>query len=135
MMKHFKKMAVLLFAVCFIVGLSACSNGNGEYENLSSFEYHFYPEEYEEEYSEVKRDVQLESSKDYKFHITSTCKDGSIKIVAEYNEADDGAYLVDSNSPCDEWLEIPSGTATSVKFTINIGADTEGEVIVETLTR
>lgn len=134
-MKCFKKMAVLLFVACLIAALSACSNNSGEYESLSSFEYHFYPEEYEEEYSEVTRDVQLESGKDYKFHIASECKDGSITITSTYSGADDTVYFVDSDSPCDEWIELPAGVAKSMIFTINIKADTEGNVIVEMLTR
>ena len=72
-MKRFKKMATLLFALCFVSVLSACSGGDGKYESISGFEYHFYPEEYEEEYSEIARDVELKSGKAYKILIQSVC--------------------------------------------------------------
>lgn len=134
-MKCFKKMVILLFAVCLIAALVACSSGSDEYESLSSFEYHFYPEEYEEEYSAITRDAQLESGKDYKFLITAECKDGSITITSTYSGADDTVYFVDSNSPCNEWLELPAGAEGNVAFTVSIEADTEGFIIVETFVK
>lgn len=133
MMKRFRKMVALLFALCFILLLSACSGSNGEYERLSGFEYHFYPEEYEEEYSEIARDVELESGKDYKFLIQSVCESGSIVITVTHTGTDDAVYFVDFTSPCEEWIELPSGTAELVNFTINIDADTDGSVIVDVL--
>lgn len=135
MMKRFKKMAALLFALCFMLAFSACSGGNDEYERLSGFEYHFYPEEYEEEYSKITREVELESGKDYKLLIQSVCESGSIKITATYAESDDTVYFVNSDSPCEEWIELPIGTTERVNFTINIEADTEGFVIVDVLAR
>lgn len=98
-----------------------------------AFEYHFYPEEYEEEYSEIARDVELESGKDYKFLIQSVCESGSIEITVTHTGTDDAVYFVDFTSPCEEWIELPSGTAELVNFTINIDADTDGSVIVDVL--
>ena len=135
MMKRFRKMAALLFALCFMLDLSACSGSNDEYEKLSGFEYHFYPEEYGEEYSEIARDVELESGKDYEFLIQSVCENGSIEITVTHTGVDDTVYFVDSGSPCEEWIELPSGTAELVNFTINIDEDTEGFVIVDVLAR
>lgn len=134
-MKCFNKMGILLFAVCLIVALAACSSGSDEYESLSSFEYHFYPEEYEEEYSAITRNVQLESGKDYKFLITAECKDGSITITSTYSGADDTVYFVNSNSPCNEWIELPAGTTDIVTFTANIEPITEGAIVVEILVK
>ena len=82
-------MAALIFALCFMLALSACSGSNDEYEKLSGFEYHFYPEEYGEEYSEIARDVELESGKDYEFLIQSVCENGSIEIAVTHTGVDD----------------------------------------------
>ena len=134
-MKVFKNITVLLFALCFMLLISACSGGNDEYEKLSGFEYHFCPEEYEEEYCEITRDVELDSGKDYKFLIQSECKSGSIEITVTHTGADDTVYLVNSDSPCEEWIELSAGVTKLVNFTIDIEADTEGAVIVDVLAR
>lgn len=134
-MRRFKKLTALVLGLCFVIALSACSGSKDEYERFSSFENHFYPEEFEEEYSEVTREVLLESGKDYKFFIKSACKDGSLKITSTYSGADDTVYIVNSDSPCEEWLEISAGTTDKITFIINIEADTDGSVIVETHTK
>ena len=131
MMKNFKKLITLLLGLCFVLVLSACSGNSTEYESLSSFEYHFYPEEYEEEYSEIARDIPLERGKDYKFLIKSECKSDTITITLTYNGNEENKYFVNSESPCDEQMELVAGTTDETTFTINIEPDTEGFVIVE----
>lgn len=131
MMKNSKKWITLLFALYFALVLSACSGNSAEYESLSSFEYHFYPEEYEEEYSEITRDISLERGKNYKFSIKSECKSGTITIISTYNGNEKNKYFVNPESPCDEQMELLAGTTDETTFTINIEPDTEGFVIVE----
>ena len=134
-MKQFRGMAALLFALCFVSVLSACSGSKGEYESISGFEYHFYPEEYEKNHSEFIRDIELESGKDYKLLVQAMCESGAVKITVTYSGADDTVYLVNSDSPCEEWIELSAGITERVNFTINIEADTDGSVSVDVLTR
>ena len=51
---------VSLLAVCFAFALTACNNSESdEFTSLQSFEYHFFPEEYEKEYSEHEKTIHL----------------------------------------------------------------------------
>ena len=133
MMKNSKKWITLLFALYFALVLSACSGNSAEYESPSSFEYHFYPEEYEEEYSEITRAIPLEHDKDYKFLIKSECKSGTITIILTYDGNTESKYIITAESPCEEQIELLEGTTDETTFTINIDPDTEGFVIVEQL--
>ena len=55
-MKKYKKIGVYLLAICLIFALTACNDSEAdEFTSLRSFEYHFIPEEYEEEYSEYEK--------------------------------------------------------------------------------
>ena len=67
-MKQYKKIAVCLLTICFAFALTACNNSDrDEFTSLQSFEYHFFPEEYEEEYSEYEKVITLEADTDYQF--------------------------------------------------------------------
>lgn len=81
MMKRSEKAIAGLISVGLVLGLSACGRAPEEAEEFVSrqaFEYHFYPEEYEEEYSSVGRTLPLDGETDYQFRIEAECASGTI---------------------------------------------------------
>ena len=81
-MKKYKKIGVYLLAICLIFALTACNDSEAdEFTSLRSFEYHFIPEEYEEEYSEYEKTITLEADTDYQFKVDATCESGTIESV------------------------------------------------------
>ena len=69
MMKRSERAIAGLISLGLVLGLSACGRAPEEAEEFVSrqaFEYHFYPEEYEEEYSSVGRTLPLEGETDRK---------------------------------------------------------------------
>ena len=69
-MKPYKNIVVCLLAVCFAFALTACNNSESdEFTSLQSFEYHFFPEEYEKEYSEHEKTITLQTDTDYQFKV------------------------------------------------------------------
>ena len=99
-MKQYKKIAVCLLAICFAFALTACNNSDqDEFTSLQSFEYHFFPEEYEEEYSEYEKVITLEADTDYQFKVDATCESGTIEIRLTYENAEETMYIVNSSAP------------------------------------
>lgn len=109
-----------------------CSSGGAEYENGQSFEYHFYPEEYDTDYGVVNKTLSLQSDKDYQIKIDASCSAGSMEISVLYKDGDI-LYVVNSNEPCNETIAIAAHTTDEVTFNILIEADTAGSVVVDTL--
>lgn len=135
-MKQYKKIAVCLLAICFAFALTACNNSDpDEFTSLQSFEYHFFPEEYEEEYSEYEKVITLEADTDYQFKVDATCKSGTIEIRLTYENAEETMYIVNSSAPCNEKINIPANATETAYFTITIDPETKGDVVVEVLTR
>lgn len=135
-MKQSKRIAAFVLAICFIFALTACNNSEKDvFTSLQSFEYHFYPEEYEEEYSEYEKTLTLEADTDYQFKINSICEKGTIEICFIYENAEDKTYIVNSSAPCNDTITIPANTTDTVSFTITITHETKGNIVVETLTR
>ena len=67
--------------------------------SLRSFEYHFIPEEYKEEYSEYEKTITLEADTDYQFKVDATCESGTIEIRLTYENAEETMYIVNSSAP------------------------------------
>lgn len=135
-MKQYKKIAVCLFAICFAFALTACNDSDpDEFTSLQSFEYHFFPEEYEEEYSEYEKVITLEADTDYQFKVDATCESGTIEISLTYENAEEKMYIVNSSAPCNDKINIPANTTETACFTITIVPETKGDVAVEVLTR
>ena len=135
-MKQYKKIAVCLFAICFAFALTACNDSDpDEFTSLQSFEYHFFPEEYEEEYSEYEKVITLEADTDYQFKVDATCESGTIEITPTYENAEEKMYIVNSSAPCNDKINIPANTTETACFTITIVPETKGDVAVEVLTR
>ena len=111
-MKKYKKIGVYLLAICLIFALTACNDSEAdEFTSLRSFEYHFIPEEYEEEYSEYEKTITLEADTDYQFKVDATCESGTIEIRLTYENAEETMYIVNSSAPCNDKINIPANTS------------------------
>lgn len=133
-MNRFKRITALFTFVCLILVLPACSGNKAEYESTQGFEFHFYPEEYEEEYSEVTKTLYLETETDYQLQIDAACESGTMEVSVTYRDADEKIYTVNADNPCNELLPIPANAASTVTITISIEPNTKGTVIGDLLT-
>lgn len=131
-MNRFKKPAALWTALCLIFSLSACSGNKEEYESVQGFEFHFYPEEYQEAYSEVSKTLPLDAGTDYRLQLDATCASGTMGISVLWG-AEEKIYTVNSEAPCNEILTIPGNAASEVTITVSIEPDTRGSVIGDLL--
>ena len=130
-MNRFKNMITLILIVCFAFFLCACSSSEGEYESIRKFEFRFFPEEYEEEYSEVSKTLSLEAGTDYQLKIDASCESGTMKIYIKYADEDEKEYSVNADMPCNEVLSILTSTESEISVVVSIEPDTQGEVIAE----
>ena len=134
-MNRFKNMITLLLIVCFVFSLSACSGSKTEYESIREFEFRFFPEEYEEEYSEVSKTLSLEADTDYQLKIDASCESGTMEICVKFGDEDAKDYSANTDTPCNEVLSIPANTASEISIVVSIEPDTQGEVIAELLAK
>ena len=132
-MNRFKTLISLFLVMCFALSLSACSGSEAEYESTREFEFHFYPEEYEEEYSEVSKTLSLEADTDYQLKIDASCESGTMEISVKYADEDVKDYTVNTDTPCNELLSIPENTASEISVVVSIEPDTKGDVVSELL--
>ncbi len=132
-MNRFKTLIALFLVMCFALSLSACSGSEAEYESTREFEFHFYPEEYEEEYSEVSKTLSLEADTDYQLKIDASCESGTMEISVKYADEDAKDYTVNADTPCNELLSIPANTASEISVVVSIEPDTKGDVVSELL--
>lgn len=132
-MNRFKKITALLMAICLMFSLSACSSGKEEYESTQGFEFHFYPEEYEVEYSEVSKTLYLDADMDYQLKLDATCESGTMEICIVYKDEEAKACTVNTDTPCNELLTISANTTSEVTITVSIESDTKGKVIGDLL--
>ncbi len=132
-MNRFKRITALFAAVYLILAISACSGEKAEYESTQGFEFHFYPEEYEEEYSEVSKTLYLETGTDYQLQIDAACENGTMEVRVMYQDADEKVYIVNADDPRKELLPIPANDASAVTITISIEPNTKGTVIGDLL--
>ena len=132
-MNRFKTLISLFLVMCFALSLSACSGSEAEYESTREFEFHFYPEEYEEEYSEVSKTLSLEADTDYQLKIDASCESGTMEISVKYADEDVKDYTVNTDTPCSELLSIPENTASEISVVVSIEPDTKGDVVSELL--
>lgn len=132
-MNKFKNMITLLLIMCFAFSLCACSDSKSEYESIRKFEFRFFPEEYEEEYSNVSKTLSLEANTDYQLKIDASCESGTMEICVKYADENEKKYSIDPDMPCNEALSILTSTASEISVVVSIEPDTQGEVIAELL--
>lgn len=128
-MTRFKKTTALLMALCLIFSLAACSGDKDKFESVREFEFHFYPEEFEEEYSEVSKTLTLDVDTDYQLQLDALCESGTMEIAIVYGDSTEVVYSVNGDSPCCETLEFPANTAEKIKINVSIHPDTKGKFI------
>lgn len=132
-MNRFKKIAAMLFAICFLCLLTACPVRQAEYKSVEGFEYHFYPEDYGDEYSPEPVTFSLKEKTDYQFRIDAACESGAMEIGVIYENGDAKIYTVNADTSCNELLTIPANTTGEVTITISIVPGTKGKVIGDLL--
>ena len=132
-MNRFKRIAALWTAICIVFSLSACSGNKVEYESVQRFEFHFYPEEYQEAYSEVSKTLPLDAGTDYQLQIDAACDSGTLEIRIVYQDENEKVFIVNKEAPCSELLALPANTASEVTITVSIETDTKGSVIGDLL--
>lgn len=136
MMKRSERVIAGLISLGLVLGLSACGRAPEEAEEFVSrqaFEYHFYPEEYEKEYSSTGRTLPLDRETDYQFRIEAECASGTMEIRVTCG-TEEQIYAVSPSEPCRETVSVESGAAEEAQFDIEIQPDAEGGVRVEVLT-
>lgn len=131
-MKRNKKIVIMFLAISLLLVFSACSGGDSvEYESVKSFEFHFYPEEYEEEYSEVSKILPLEADTEYQLKIDAACQTGTMEISISYEDENDKQSSVSADTPYNDTIIIPQNAADEVKVVISIEPDTKGSFICD----
>ena len=70
-----------LCAALLAAALVACGS-QSEYELQQNFEYHFYPDEYEEAFSQVEKTIMLEDGTEYRIQIQAACESGTLTVSA-----------------------------------------------------
>lgn len=127
-MRIYKILLWVFAVVCFVPGLTACSETNEEYEVVQGFERHFIPEEYDSEYNTISEKLTLDAGNRYQLQLNAGCESGTMEIRVMCGNADEKQYHVDSGSPCNELLTIPENTSGAVTIIISIQPDTKGDV-------
>lgn len=118
-----------LMAALLAAALVACGS-QPDYELRQNFEYHFYPEEYEEAYSRVEKSLTLENRTEYQVKIQAACENGTL-TVSTACAGEEQAYIVSPDTPCGESIFLTTGSTGQADFVITIEPDTQGSVIVE----
>ncbi len=133
--KTFKKTGALLMTASLFFSFAACSGDKAEYESIRGFAFHFYPEEYEEEYSEVSKTLSLDADMDYQLQLDATCESGTMEISIMDKNEEAKAYTVNPETPCHELLTIAANATGEVTIIVAIAPETKGEVIGDLLAR
>lgn len=116
-------------AALLAAALVACGS-QSEYELRQNFEYHFYPDEYEEAFSHVEKTIMLEDGTEYRIQIQAACESGTLTVSAAC-AGEEQEYAVSPDAPCEESISLAAGSAGQADFVITIEPDTRGSVIVE----
>lgn len=132
-MNKFKKIVAMLMVCCLFFSLSACSGHKDEYKSVRGFEFHFYPEEYEEEYNKVSKTLSLESDTEHQLQLEAVCESGTMEIVVTYHDVEKKVYSVNIDAPLSELLTISTNDTNEVTISISIEPDTKGKIIGDLL--
>lgn len=128
-MRKFKNFILIL---CMTVLFVSCSKKD-EFEVIRSFEYNFLPEEYEEKYNEVSKNIELEKNKNYKISLKSNCEKGCAEIKIIYKDKNNEDTEINLDAPCEEIISIEKNTTDNIEFRLKINSDTYGNISVDIL--
>lgn len=128
-MKKSKWVILIAIIAVFILGITVILLVNRkQYAITESMEYHFYPKEYDEQYSQIEDSFDLSSKEKHQMKVQASCQDGImvIKLTAGdiVNE-----YTVNAETPCYEIVDIPKNKADKICIYISIENNTEGDFI------
>ena len=131
-MKKIKNIFTATLGLISAICLCGCSEKDTEeYTYLQGFEYHFYPQEYEEEYSGYSKPVSLKPDTDYKIVLKVQCESGTVTINMSRENLQAVTFTADSRSPCDKTVFVSTETDETVIFSLLTEEDTKADVAVE----
>lgn len=132
-MKKNKLILILVPIICILLILAAYlyTYKFSDYTYYSGWEFHIYPEEYDENYSEHIKTITLEKNTDYQIKIDATCETGTMELTVYSVSEGYKHYTVDINNPYSEVIEISKNTTNEVKITVKYNADTKGVLLGE----
>ncbi len=124
-----KKWMLFMLVAGLAFGACGCTAEKPEaFEVVQSFEYHFYPEEYDEKYTEYQKIWKLQPDTDYQIEIQSGCQSGSLQIDVTDANTFQKQYTVSADAPCNKVIDLAGNTSEAVTVEIKIEADTKGQV-------
>ncbi|SHH85718.1 MULTISPECIES: hypothetical protein [Caloranaerobacter] len=114
---------LLCVLVIFSLSLTACSNSKESH----SVEFNFIPEEYEEEYSEIEKEIQVNRGFE-NIYIETNLNQGKIDIWI-YNPDGEMVKKMSADSENNIIEKIPVNKNEGLwKMKIKIGQDTDGRI-------
>ena len=124
------KLIIIAIIAMLIFGITAIliANRKKEYVMAEGIEYHFYPEEYDEQYSRIEDSFDLSNKEKYQMEVQASCKDGTMQIKLTSGDIIN-EYTINAETPCDEIVDIPNDKADKIYIFISIEKDTEGDFI------
>lgn len=121
-----KRLISVVFMLSLTLSLSSCSK---EWKMTDSYEYHFYREEYDEQYRSYDIEFDLDK-KEHKVQITSKCVSGTI-IVDSNDQIEGFPCSVSSEDPLDMEFILPESIDKHISYTLEINEETEGSVVIK----
>ena len=120
-----KRLISVILMLSLTLSLCGCSK---EWKMTDSYEYHFYREEYDEQYRSYDIEFDLDK-KEHKVQITSECVSGTITVDSD-NQIVGLPCSVSSEEPVEMEFILPESIENRVSFTIEINEETEGSVVI-----
>ena len=120
-----KRLISVIFMFSLTLSLCGCSK---EWGMTAASEYHFYREEYDEQYRSYDIEFDLDK-KEHKVQITSECVSGTI-IVASNDQIEGFPCSVSSEEPLDMEFILPESTDNHISFTLEINEEAEESVVI-----
>ena len=132
-MKKTKILLTLPLGICLLLVLAAYlfTYKFSGYTYDSGMEYHVFPEEYDEEYSEYIETISLKKNTDYRVEVEAICQAGTMDLTILYADGSEKQYSVDAGAPFNEVIEVSKNTTDEIKIAINFNPDTEGTLKID----
>lgn len=124
-----KRLISVILMLSLTLSLCSCSK---EWEMTDASEYHFYREEYDEQYRSYDIEFDLDK-KEHKIQITSECTSGAITISSEQIEG--LPCIVSSENPLDMEYVLPENTYEHISFTVEINEETQGDIVISVFSK
>lgn len=131
MMKKTKIIIATSLCICLLLVLAAYLYTYifSDYNYDTGMEFHIYPEEFDEEYTDHTEIFTLEKNTDYQIKVEATCQTGTMELTIHYADGNSKQYSIDKDTPFDELIEVAKNTASEIKITVHFNSDTKGTLI------